>query len=122
MNDVSINPKLTRRTRRRAKHRVENETKIETFLGFGEVLLHSEKHPHEGEAQGQVSTKTSPVQDGALRGHGNFEWNTDLIEKKLENYTRQVAQGLYSLHETLRTQSLARKFGARMVDGTNGGD
>ena len=51
------NPKLTGRTRRRAKHRVENETnkaKIETFLGFGEVMLCGEKHPHEGKAQGQV--------------------------------------------------------------------
>ena len=36
------------------------------------------------------------VQDGELRGHGNFRWNTDLIEKQLENYTCQVAQGLYS--------------------------
>ena len=36
------------------------------------------------------------VQDGELRGHGNFQWNTDLIEKQLENYTCQVAQGLYS--------------------------
>ena len=36
------------------------------------------------------------VHDSELRGHGNFEWNTDLIEKKLENNTCQVAQGLYS--------------------------
>ena len=57
------NPNLTGRTRRRAKHRVEKETnkaKIETFLGFGEAMIYSEKHLHEGKAQGQVSTKTSP--------------------------------------------------------------
>ena len=76
-----------------------------------------------------------------LLGQGNFEWNTDLIEtKKLVNYTRQVAQDLYSgeaqheprgaheeqhcrsLHETLRTQSLARKLRLRILDGTNSDD
>ena len=36
------------------------------------------------------------AQDSELRGHGNFEWNTDLTEKKLEYCTCQVAQGLYS--------------------------
>ena len=82
------------------------------------------------------------VKSRELRGQGNFEWNTDLIEtKKLENYNRQAAQDLLysgeaqheprgaheeqyckSLHETLRTQSLARKFGLRILDGTNGDD
>ena len=77
-----------------------------------------------------------------LRGHGNFEWNTDLTEtKKFENYTRQVfAQDFYSgeaqheprgaheeqhyrsLHEALRTQSLAWKLGLRILDGANGDD
>ena len=50
---------------------------------------------------------------------GHFEWNTDLIEtKKLENYTWQVAQDLYSGFRT----SLARKLGLRILDGTNGDD
>ena len=88
-----------------------------------------------------VKAHHEDVQDCELRGHGNFEWNTDIIETmKLENYTFQVAQGLYgweaqhkhrgahraqrcrSLHETLGMQSLARKFGPRTVDGTNGDD
>ena len=43
-----------------------------------------------------VEAHHEEVQDSELRGHGNFEWNTDLIEKKLENCTCQVAQGLYS--------------------------
>ena len=77
------------------------------------------------------------MQDWELRGHGNFEWNTDLIEKKLESYTRQVAQDLYSgeaqnepreaqhKHNTaylytkhvegLRTQSLARKRDVKIL-------
>ena len=45
------NMKLIGGTRRIAKQRVEDETnkaKIATFLGFGEAMLHSEKHPHEG--------------------------------------------------------------------------
>ena len=71
---------------------------------FGEVMLYSEKHPQEGKAQGQVSTKASlceahheEVQDCDLRGQRHFERNTDLIEmKNLENYTRQVAQDLYN--------------------------
>ena len=82
--------------------------------------------------------------DWELRGHGNFEWNTDLIEKKLENFTRQVAQDLYNGEaqnepreaqhkrntadlytkhlEGLRTQSLAKKREPRIWDGTNGDD
>ena len=62
-------------------------------------MFYSEKHPHEGKAQGQVNVKAhhEEVQGRESRGQGNFEWNTDLIEtKKLENYTRQVAQDLYS--------------------------
>ena len=62
-------------------------------------MLDSEKHPHEGKAQRQVYVEAhhEEVQDCELRGQGNFEWNTDLIEtKKLENYTSQVTQDLYS--------------------------
>ena len=44
-----------------------------------------------------VEAHHEQVQGCELRGQGNFEWNTDLIEtKKLENYTCQAAQDLYS--------------------------
>ena len=51
-NDIEIGAQseTDQWTRRRAKHRVENETNkatIETFLGFGEVMLYSEKLHHE---------------------------------------------------------------------------
>ena len=91
-------------------------------------MLYGERHHEE-------------VQDCELRGQGSFGWNTDLIQtKKLENYTCQVAQDLKSgeaqheprgaheeqhcrsLHETLRTQSLAEKLGLRILVGTNGDD
>ena len=58
--ETGAQSEIDRRTRRRAKHRHENETnkaKIETFLGFGEAMIYSEKDPHGGKAQGQVSTK-----------------------------------------------------------------
>ena len=52
-------------------------------------MLYSEKHLHEGKGQRPVYCE--------LRGQGNIEWNTYLIEtKKLENCTCQVAQDLYS--------------------------
>ena len=71
---------------------------------FGEVMLHSEKHPREGRLKdksprGQVNVEAhhEEVQGRQLRGQGNFEWNTAHIEtNKLENYTRQVSQDLYS--------------------------
>ena len=96
-------------------------------------MLYSEKHTHEEEAQGQVCVEAhhEEVLGRQLRGQGNFEWNTDLIEtKKFENYARQVAQDLYSGEELtknntadlytkdldgLRTQSLARKLGLRIL-------
>ena len=61
-------------------------------------MLYSEKHAHERKAQRQVFVEAhhEEVQDCELGGQGNFELNTDLIEKKLENYTSQVSQGLYS--------------------------
>ena len=43
--------------------------------------------------QVHVEAHHEEVQDSELRVHGNFELNTDLIEKKLESYTCQVAQG-----------------------------
>ena len=61
-------------------------------------MLYSAKNSHEGKAQRQVYVEAhhEEVQGRQLRGQRNFEWNTDLIEtKKLENYTRQVAQDLY---------------------------
>ena len=104
-------------------------------------MRYSEKHLHEGKSSRTSEAHHEEVQGRELRGQGNFEWNTDLIEtKKLENYTRQVAHGLCSgeaqherrgaheeqhfrsLHETLTTQSLARKLGFRILDGTNGDD
>ena len=43
-----------------------------------------------------VEAHHEEVQGCELRGRGNFEWNTDLIETmKLESYTCQVAQSLY---------------------------
>ena len=104
-------------------------------------MLYSEKHANEGKArglekspQGQVFVQAhhEEVQGRQLRGQGNFQWNTDLIEtKKLENCNPQVTQDLYcgkaqheprgaheekhcrSLHEKhrneLRTHSLVKK-------------
>ena len=49
--------------------------------------------------QGKVYVEAhhEEVQGRESGGQGNFEWSTDLIEtKKLENFTRQVAQDLYS--------------------------
>ena len=44
-----------------------------------------------------IEAHHAKVQGRELGGQGNFEWSTDLIEtKKLDNYTRQVPQGLYS--------------------------
>ena len=66
---------------------------------FGEVMVYSAKHPHEGKAQGQVYVEGhhEEVQGRESRGQRNFEWDTDLVEtKKLEKYTSQVAQDLYS--------------------------
>ena len=97
------------------------EEKLKDKSPRGQVCVEA----HQEEAQGRK-----------LRGQGNFDWNTDLIEtKKLENYTRQVAQDLYSgevqheppgaykeqhcrsLHEALRTQSLARILELRILAG-----
>ena len=62
---------------------------------FGEVMLYSEKHRHDGKAQGQIETHHEDVQDCELRGQEIFEWSTDVIEtKKLENCTCRVAQDL----------------------------
>ena len=89
-----------------------------------------------------VEAHHEEVQDSELRGHGNFEWNTDLIKKKFENYTwlhractvERLNTNIEELtkHDTadrftkhrngLRTESLVRKFGPRIVDGTNGDD
>ena len=105
-------------------------------------MLHSEKHLLGGKVQRQVYVEAhhEEVQDCELRGQGSFEWTTDLIEtKKLENYTCQVAQDLYTgeaQHELrgvtadlftkhrngLRTLSLARELGLRILEGTNGDD
>ena len=41
---------------------------------FGEVMLYSEKHPHDRKAQGQVERHHEDVQDCELRGQGIFEW------------------------------------------------
>ena len=47
--------------------------------------------------QVHVEAHYEEVQGRELGGQGNFEWNTYLIETmKLENYTCQVAQSLYS--------------------------
>ena len=124
-----------RRTRRRSKSRRTRRSNA-----------YSEKHLHEGKLKDKsprrqvyVEAHHEEVEDSAFRGRGNFEWNTDLIEQKLENWTCQVAQDLYSgdaqhepraheaqhcrsLHETLGTQSLARKREPRILDGTNGDD
>ena len=61
-------------------------------------ILTKEKLKHKSpRRQVYVEGHHEEVQGRALRGQGNFEWNTDLIETmKLENYTCQVAQGLYS--------------------------
>ena len=107
-------------------------------------MLYSEKHPHEGKAQRQVYVEAhhEEVQDCELRGQGNFEWNTDLIKTKrttpsrlhrtctmerhntnLEDLTENNTAHLFTkLRNGLRTQSLARKFGPRILDGTNGDD
>ena len=95
-----VNRNEIRGTRRRAKHRVENETN--KGLGFGEAMLYSEKHLHEGKAQRQVYVEAhhEEVKDCELRnyvGKENFEWNTDLIDtKKLENLHPPGCTDLYS--------------------------
>ena len=99
------NLKLTGRTRR--ERNTENETnkaKIETKKGSEkqcftvENILTKEKLKNQSQRrQVYVEAHHEEVQGRELRGQGNFEWNTELIEtKKLENYTCQVAQGLYS--------------------------
>ena len=57
---------------------------------FGEVMLYSAKHLHEGKDQRQVYVMHIMKKCKAVNydGQQNFERNTDLIEtKKLENYT-----------------------------------
>ena len=94
------------RTRRRAKHRDENETnkaKIETkkdsekqCFTVRNILTKEKLKDKSPRRQVYVEAHHEEVQVCELRGHGNFEWNTDLIEKKLENYTCQVAQDLHN--------------------------
>ena len=63
-------------------------------------MLYSEKTPSreklkDKSPRGQVfvGARHEEVQGRGLRGPGNFEWNTDLIEtEKLENFSCQVAQ------------------------------
>ena len=130
------------------KNQEESETKKgedRKLERFGEVTPHSEKHLQEGKVQRQVYVEAhqEEVQDCELRGHGKFEWNTDLIEtQKLENYTAKHRTCTMERHNTsleeltknntadlftkhrneLRTQSLARKLGLRILEGTNGDD
>ena len=129
------------------RHRVEHETnkaKIETKRGSEKYCssVSTKEKLNDPSPRGQVYVEAhqNEVQGRELRGHGNFEWNTDLIETKLEKYTRQVVQDLYSgeaqlkfrggheeqhcisLDETLTTQPFARKFGLRILDGTSDDD
>ena len=127
-----------RRNRRRSK----------PFLGFGEVMLHSEKHSHEGKAQGQVSTRTSLCLKHIMRKCKTVNYvdtetssGTQISSRESSKTTlarlhractvgeaqhkhrgAHGAQLCRSLHETLRTQSLARKREPRVLDGTNGDD
>ena len=91
----------------RAKHRDENETnkaKIETKKGsekqcFTVRNIFTKEKLQDKSPRRQVCVEAhhEEVQGRELRGQGNVEWNTDLIEtKKFENCTCQVAQGLYS--------------------------
>ena len=76
-----------------------NKAKIETKKGSEKQCFTVRNMLHEGKAQRQMCVEAhhEEVQACELRGQGNFQWNTDLIEtKKLENYTSQVSQGLYS--------------------------
>ena len=49
--------------------------------------------------QGFAARNHGEVQGCELRGKENLEWNTDLIETKLENVICQATQGLYSDEE-----------------------
>ena len=49
---------IDRKDQERAKYRDEQGEDWNQER-FGEVMLYSEKHPHEGKAQGHVSTKAS---------------------------------------------------------------
>ena len=129
------NPKLTARTRRRTKQRVENETnkaKIETKKGSEKQCFTLRNILNEGKAQSQVYVEAhhEGVQDCEVRGQGNFEWNTDLIETKrttpsrlhktcsmerhntnLEDLTEDNTAHRFTKHQNgLRTQSLCKEI------------
>ena len=82
-----------RRTRRRSKPFLDSEKLCFTVRNILTKEKLKDKLPRR---HVYVEAHHEEVQGRELRGHGNFEWNTDFIEKKLENYTRQVAQGLCS--------------------------
>ena len=92
---------LTGRTRR--EHET-NKAKIATKKGWEKQCftvrnIFTKEKPKDKSPRRQVYAEAhhEVVQDCELRGQGNFEWNTDLIEsKKLENCSCQVAQDLYS--------------------------
>ena len=98
---------IDRKGQERTKHRDENETdkaKIETEKGsetycFGvrNIITKEKLKDKSPRRQVYVEAQHEEVQVRELCGQGNFLWNTDLIETmKLENYTCQVAQSLYS--------------------------
>ena len=68
-----------------------------------------DKSPRE---QVYVESHHEEVQGRELRGHGNYEWNTDLIEtKKLENYcTGLVVEWRNTNHEELTKNNTADLF------------
>ena len=95
------NPKLTEKDQEKSQTQIrerDEQGEDRNQERFGEEMVYSEKHPHEGKAQRQVDVEAhhEEGQDCESRGQENFKWNTDLIEtKKLENIC-QVAQDLYN--------------------------
>ena len=63
-------------------------------------------------SSGRRSPRTTPA-----RLH-----RTCTVERRNTNLEELAKNNSRSLHETLRTQSLARKLGLRILDGTNGDD
>ena len=110
-----------------------NKAKIETFFGFGETMIYSEKHPHEGKAQGQVCVEAhhEKVQDCELvehRSHRDEEapklhlpactgpvqkkHNTNLEEHSTADLSTRMFGGIEN--------TVARKKSElRILDGTN---
>ena len=105
--EIGAQSEIDRKVQERAKHRDENwpnKAKIETKNGSEKqcftvrnILTKEKLKDKSPRREVHVEAQYEEVQGRELRGQGKFKWNIDLIEtKKLENYTCQIAHGLYS--------------------------